>query len=135
MMKIKQISLFLHNKPGVLSKVCATLARKKINILGISVVDTHDHSVVRMLVDKPRPAIYALEERGILVMEADVLLIDLPNRVGSLGAVARKLGSAGVNIKYSYCTAGTKADSACLVLAVDNVKKAETTLKTLLKNR
>ena len=88
-----------------------------------------------MLVDKPRPAIYALEERGILVMEADVLLIDLPNRVGSLGAVARKLGSAGVNIKYSYCTAGTKADSACLVIAVDNIKKAETTLKILLKSR
>jgi hypothetical protein len=134
MIRIKQISLFLHNKPGVLSKICGTLARQKVNILGISVVDTHDHAVVRMLVDKPRPAIHALEDRGILVMETDVLLLDLPNRVGALGALARKLGSAGVNIKYSYCTAGTKADNACLVIAVDDIKKAESTLKPLLKN-
>jgi len=133
MEKIRQISLFLHNKPGVLSKVCATLARQKINILGISVVDAHDHAVVRMLIDKPRLATYALEERGILVMETDVFLLDLPNSVGALGALARKLGTAGVNIEYSYCTAGRKSETACLVVAVDDNKKAEKVLKTLFK--
>lgn len=132
MKKVKQLSLFLNNKPGVLSKVCAVLARKKINILGISVTDGHDHSVVRMVVDDPKLAEHCLGSAGVLVVESDVLLVRIPNRAGALGALSRTLGSAKVNIEYSYCTAADEQNQANLVLSVSDIHAAEKILKRLL---
>ena len=135
MKKIKQLSLFLDNKPGVLAKICAALARKKVNLRGLSVSDGHDHAVVRMVVDDPRRAIHILGESGILVVENDVLIVNLPNATGSLGAIARRLASGNVNIEYGYCTASPDQKSAQLVLSVSPIKNAERILKALLKKR
>ena len=116
--KVKQLSLFLDNKPGVLARVCAALQRQKVNILGISVADGHDHAVVRLVTDDPRRASHTLGSAGILVVDNDVLLVDLPNRMGALGAISRVLASAKINIEYSYCTAQSNQKSAALVLSV-----------------
>src|SRR5258706_4713896 len=104
MKQAKQLSLFLDNKPGVLSRVCFFLGKRKVNIFGISVIDTHDHAVVRIVVDNPRVAMHALGAEGILVFDNDVLVLDLPNQVGALGIVSRKMAAAKINIEYSYCT-------------------------------
>lgn len=129
MKKVKQLSLFLDNKPGVLSRVCAVLARRKVNLLGLSVSDGHDHAVVRMVADDPRRAIHCLGEAGILVVENDVLLMTFPNRTGALGAVARALARAGVNIEYSYCTSPPDQSAAALVLSVSDIEAAGRVLK------
>ena len=135
MKKVKQLTLFLDNKPGVLSRVCASLARRKVNIAGISVLESHDHSVVRIITDNPKVAIHTLGAGGLLVLEDDVLVVDLPNRVGALGAVARRLGAAKVNIEYSYCTAEKHQDTAQMVLSVNDVRKALRVLKPLMKRK
>ncbi len=135
MKKVKQLSLFLANKPGVLSKVCSLLAGKKINILGLSVTDAHDHAVVRIIVSHPSAAAHRLENAGILVVENDVLMMALPNRAGSLGAVSRVLASAKVNIEYSYCTAGEGDAAANLVLSLSDIAAGEKVLRALLKKR
>ena len=125
----------MDNKPGVLARICAVLARKKVNILGIAVTDGHDHAVVRMVVDDPRRAMHLLGEAGMLVVENDVLMVNVPNRAGALGAISRRLASAKVNIEYSYCTAAADQKNAQLVLSVNPIKSAEKILKTLLKKR
>ena len=133
--KVKQLSLFLDNKPGVLAKVCAVLARHKVNLLGIAVNDGHDHAVVRLVVDNARSALHAFGATGILVVDNDVLMVDVPNRTGALGAIARSLASAKINIEYSYATAATNQKSASLVLSTSDVVGAERVLNRLLAKK
>ena len=90
----KQLSIFLENKPGVLAEVCKTLQAHDINIRGISVSDTVDHAVVRMIVSDPHAAIHILGEHGTLVVETDVLAIELSDSPGELAKLASQLASA-----------------------------------------
>ena len=78
----KQIAIFLDNKPGTLAELCAVLADHEINILAMTVSDTVDHAVVRMVVDKPQEAIHRLGDAGMLVVERDVLVVEIDNKPG-----------------------------------------------------
>lgn len=124
---LKQLSIFLENKPGVLGKFCDELAKNSINILGLSISDTVDHAVVRMLCDDPRKAVTVLGDAGMLVVENDVLLIDLPDKPGVLADLSKKLARAKINIEYAYGT--TSATGGNLVLRVSDTKKALKALK------
>lgn len=129
MKTVKQLSLFLENKPGTLAAVCKTLAAADINVLAISISDAVDHAVVRMVVDDPRKALHLLGERGVLVVERDVLMITCRNRPGELAALARKLAAAKVNIEYAYAAAIPEANAGSIVLRVDNLAAARRILK------
>ena len=120
----KQLSVFLENQPGTLAAMCDQLAKSEINILAMSVGDTADYAVVRLLVDKAEEAIHLLGEAGTLVVENDVLVVDLPNQIGALGELAGKLRDAGINIEYAYGTTGEKQSSAALVMRVRDIEKA-----------
>ncbi len=111
----KQISIFLANKPGTLADVCEDLHEENINILAMTVSDTVDHAVVRMLVDKPGAAVHLLENNGLLVVENDILAVDLENKPGALAEVARQLSDNDINIEYAYCT-GTPAQKQGLMV-------------------
>jgi len=124
---VKQLSIFLKNEPGVLGKFCEELSAHKINILGLSVSDTVDHAVVRILCDDPKKALTVLGDAGMLVVETDVLVIDLPDQPGVLADLAKKLAKAKVNIEYAYGT--TEATGGKLVLRVSDTKKAQLALK------
>src|SRR3954447_4308449 len=87
----KQLSVFLDNKPGTLSKVCEALAAKKINIYALTISDTIDHAVVRMVVSDPITALHLFGEHGVLVVENDVLMLDNSNKPGALAGIAQKL--------------------------------------------
>lgn len=119
-----QLALFLDNKPGTLARVCEALAEAKINIYAITISDTVDHAVIRMIVSDPRKALSVFEERGTLVVESDVLMIHGDNKPGSLADIARKLGDCGVNIEYAYCATSPKSKSGLLILRPDNPRKA-----------
>ena len=117
MMRIrKQISIFLVNRPGTLADVCEELQEKNINILALTVSDTVDHAVVRLLVDKPGEAVHRLEEKGLLVVENDVIAVDLENAPGSLADVARLLADNEINIEYAYCTATPAQQQGLIVV-------------------
>jgi hypothetical protein len=125
---IKQLSIFLENKPGVLARLCQSFATQKINLQGISVSDTVDHAVVRLITDSPEKAVALLESAGTLVIETEVLALSLPNRPGELAKLAQRLAVAKVNIEYAYGT--TKNDSGgMLILRVSNIPKALKALK------
>ncbi len=118
----KQISLFLVNKPGVLADVCKTLGANDINIRGMSISDTVDHAVVRLVVDDPVKAIHILGEHGVLVVETEVLAMQLSNHPGELSKIARKLARARVNIEYAY--GSSDGSSATMFVRVSDTRKA-----------
>ena len=120
----QQLALFLENRPGTLARVCDALSKEKINIYAISISDTVDHSVVRMVLSDPQKALHLFEEHGTLVVEDDVLMIDGDNKPGSLAKIAHRLAVAKVNIEYAYSATSPRAKNGLLILRVSDVKKA-----------
>jgi len=125
---VKQLSVFLDNKPGTLAKVCDALAAAKINIYALTISDTIDHAVVRMVVSDPIGALHIFGERGVLVVENDVLMLDNGNKPGALAKIAQKLAKARINIEYAYLATSPGAKLGLLILRVKNPAKALTLL-------
>ena len=119
-----QLALFLANKPGTLASVCDALAAENINIFGLTISDTVDHAVVRMVVSDPHKALSIFEAHGTLVVENEVLLIEHDNKPGSLSRVAKKLAAKKVNIEYAYLASGPHLKKGTLILRPNNIKKA-----------
>jgi hypothetical protein len=124
-----QLSVFLVNEPGTLASMCDTLAERGINILALSVSDTADYAVVRLVVDSREEAVHALGDTGVLVVENDVVTLELENEVGSLGTFAHRLRKAGINIDYAYCSAGEGQDEGMLVFRTQDPENALTALE------
>ena len=125
-----QLSIFVANKPGVLGKVCDLLKKEKINIFAITTSDNRDYNLIRLVVDQPRRAVDLLEDYGTLVQQTDVIMIDGPNRPGTIAEMAQRLGLAKVNIEYLYCATPPSAKTGLLIFKPSNVAKA---LKALNK--
>jgi len=120
----KQLAVFLENRPGALATMCETLAEADINLLALTVSDTVDHAVVRVVTDQPDQAIHLLGEAGMLVVESDVVVVEVPNKPGTLADVARRLADNNINIEYAYCTATESAAGGALVLRVRDPQRA-----------
>lgn len=120
----KQLAIFLENKPGTLARVCDALAAAKINIYALTVSDTVDHAVIRLVVSDPSRALHLFEQHGTLVVEDDVVLIEADNKPGALGRICHKLAAAKVNIEYCYCAATPTAKKGLVVLRTQAPAKA-----------
>ncbi|HEV2207909.1 MAG TPA: ACT domain-containing protein [Verrucomicrobiae bacterium] len=120
----KQLAIFLDNRPGMLARLAEALAEAKINIYAITTSDTVDHSVIRLVVSDYRKALNLFEERGTLVVEDDVLMIDGSNKPGQLAAMAQKLSEAKINIEYCYSATPPDAKKGLLIMRVSNASKA-----------
>ena len=120
----KQLAIFLDNRPGTLARLADAMAEAEVNIFAISTSDTVDHSVVRMVVSDYRKAMHVFEERGALVVEDDVLVVEGNNKPGSLARIAHTLAKAKVNIEYCYSATGPKEKTGLMVLRVSDAKKA-----------
>jgi hypothetical protein len=121
---MKQLAIFMANKPGTLSSVCELLLEHNINILGIMVSDAVDHAVVRMVVDNPTTATHLLGERGILVVDSDIIALTLPNTSGQLFKFSRTFSEAGVNIEYLYGGLNRGDKEGVLFIKVSDIEKA-----------
>jgi hypothetical protein len=128
---VEQLALFLHNKPGTLAAVCDALAEARINIYGLSVADTVDHSVVRLVVSDTRRALHIFEAHGTLAIESEVLMIENENRPGMLSRIARALGEKKINIEYAYLASQPSAKKGLLIMRVSDPRKALRILKAL----
>lgn len=126
----KQLSIFLKNEPGVLAKISSDLADHQIDILGMTVSDTVDHAVVRMITSDPDKAMDVLESAGMLVVESEVLVVELTNRRGALEQLAERLAKAKVNIEYAYGTVGSREKRGVLIVRVSDTKKAIKALRS-----
>lgn len=125
----KQLSVTMENRPGTLAATCEALAAKKVNILAFVSVEREGKSLVRMVVDKLPAAKKALQAVGASYTEEQVLATRVPNRPGTLAALAKRLGDAGVNINYAYLGAETGSAQQLLVLSVSDFGRARKLLR------
>ena len=128
-MRIRQISIFLENRPGQLSAICRDLADAGINIATLSLADTADFGIVRMIVDDHEKAKSILTEKGHVVNVREVIAVCVPDRPGGMAEVMQVLDKAGANIEYSYAFAFHRGEKAVLVFRFDDNAKAESALK------
>jgi hypothetical protein len=124
MEKCIQFSIFLANKPGVLSQIFHELARAKINITTIAMMDSMEHGVLRVIVDDPPQAKSLLRKINVPFTEADVLAVALPNRPGAAADLCDRLSAAHIHIGYMYCTGGARGGKTTVVIKVPSIKKA-----------
>src|SRR3954462_1081374 len=124
-----QFSVFLVNKPGVLAQVTRAMGDAKLNILAMTLVDSQEHGVLRVVTDDPAAARQVLSGLNLPMTETDVLCLDLSNRPGALGDVATILGEHHININYAYCTSGAPGGRTTGICRVADPKKAIHVLK------
>ncbi len=121
---VEQLAVFIANKPGTLAEVCDALAAERVNIYGLTVSDTVDHAVVRLVVSDTRKALAIFETRGTLVLETEVLMFENDNRPGSLSRIAAALSKAKINIEYAYLASMPSARKGLLIVRVADPRKA-----------
>jgi len=122
--KVKQISVFLENKSGRLAEVTRVLGKNDINIRALSIADTTDFGILRLIVNKPEEANVALKREGLMVSETEVIAAEVPDYPGGLAGVLSELGAAGVNIEYLYAFIGRSAGKALVVFRVEDCEGA-----------
>ncbi len=124
MRKYVQFSIFLVNKPGVLSQIFRELAKAKINITSLAMMDSVEHGVLRLIADAPDTARPIFQSLNVPVTETDVLGVSLSNRPGAAADLCDRLSSAHIHIGYMYCTTGARGGKTIVVLKVPDIKKA-----------
>ena len=129
---VKQLTILLENKPGNLANVCSELAAKDINILAISVFDTIDSGIIRMLVDSPERAKTILVDEGFNVIETDVLAVEMTDKPGTLAEIGIQLSKARINIEYAYASVPPSEGKSLGVFWVSNLKKATEIIESQL---
>ena len=105
---LKQITVFLENRAGRLAAICNALGEQKVNILALSLADTADFGILRLVVDDPDTGIAALKTGGFTVAISDIVAVDVPDHPGGMGEVLDVLVGAGVNVEYLYAFAGER---------------------------
>ncbi len=128
-MKIPQLSLFLENKPGHLRGVTRTLAQAGINILTLSLADTQQFGILRLIVKEWERAQAALEQAGFVVTVTEVVATEVEDRPGGLNAILEAVDAAGLNIEYMYAFTFRRQDKALLVFRFDHPEAAAAALR------
>ena len=130
-----QFSIFMVNKPGVLAQVLGEFARVKVNVVAMTVMDSVEHGVLRVVFESSKKAKEVLTNLNMPYNETDVLCLNLTNKSGALATVAEKLAKNHINISYAYCTAGAKGGRTTGVLKVADVNKAMRILQEGQQNK
>lgn len=129
-MLVKQVSVFLENKFGRLSDVSRILGENSIDIRALSIADTTEYGILRIIVDKPDYAVQVLKEKGFSVRTTEVIAVSVADKPGGLLQTLEVLKNAGIPIEYMYAFIGNiEQDKAIVILRVDDTQKAVRTLQ------
>lgn len=130
--RIKQVSVFIENQPGRLTSMLEALEKNGVDIRALSIGDTADFGIVRMILSDAAKGVEALRQAGFTTRQDWILSAEIPDRPGGLlKAVAEPLAKAGVNLKYLYFYIEAAERKSMVVLKVDDLEKAEQVLKSL----
>ena len=123
-MRIKQLSLFIENKPGTLNKVCRVLKKNDINICTLSLADTEQFGIMRLLIHDWENAKQVLENAGFVANVTEVLALPVEDHPGGLAYLLEILDENNINIEYMYAFSYGKGDKAIMVFRFENPDKA-----------
>ena len=126
---VKQISIFLENKCGRLVRVTETLGENQINIRALSIADTSDFGILRIIVDKADEAIKILKQAGFIASETEVIAVQVPDKPGGLATILNYLEEAKINIEYLYSFIEKPEKDALILMRVDDIPQALQTLQ------
>ena len=124
-MIIKQLSVFLENKQGRMCAVADLLAKNHINIRALSLADTSEFGILRLIVDKPEEGKKILTEAGIVVRVTDVLSLTMEDTPGGTLGVLRLLSESGISVEYMYAFAGKSDGKAIMIIQAEDLEAAE----------
>jgi hypothetical protein len=130
-MLVEQIAVFLENKSGRLAEITAILAENAINIRALSVADTADFGILRLIVDKVEMAKAVLRENGFTVGKTQVLAVEVEDKTGGLARVLKCIKDAGINVEYMYAFVNKTGENAVLIFRFEKMEEA---MSTLLKD-
>lgn len=130
-MQVEQISIFIENKSGRLAEVTRVLGESDINIRALSLADTSDFGILRLIVDKTDLARQTLKERGFTVNKTAVVAVEVPDRPAGLAGILQVLDGGGVNVEYMYAFVEHSANNAVIIFRFDD---ADAAIKVLLAN-
>lgn len=128
-MFIKQLSVFIENKEGRLAQVTSVLKECNINIVSLSLADTSEYGLLRMIVSDPAAAKAALRANGYSAMLTDVIAVKLPHHAGMMESLLKVIYDAGLNIEYMYALS-TNSDTASIIIKTSDGEKAIEALAT-----
>lgn len=129
-MFVTQISVFLENKPGRLAQVTEVLKQNNIDISAISVADTSEFGIVRMIVDKPKEAVSVLKDAKFPVSTTEVLAVEVSDKPGGLNFALQVLNEANISIEYLYSFIKRNGDKALILFRIEDSAKAVKVLQS-----
>lgn len=127
-MRVKQISIFIENRSGRLREVATVLGSNSINIRALSLADTSDYGILRLILDKPEKALEVLKKANFTLSETDVIAVEVSDKPGGLAEVLDILGNAGINVEYMYAFVEKSSDNAVMIFRIEDIEKAITVL-------
>ena len=130
-MRVEQIAVFLENKSGRLAEITSILAENGINIRALSVADTADFGILRLIVDKVEVAEKALRAAGFTVGKTNVIAVEVPDRTGGLAMVLKSIKEANLNVEYMYAFVNKTGENAVLIFRFEEMDRA---IEMLLKD-
>ena len=128
-MKVKQISVFLENKKGRLYEAVDSLAKANLNIRALSIADTSEFGILRLIVPEPDKAKKVLEKNGFTVRENNVIAVGVSDQPGGLSDALKVLNEAQINVEYLYAFVEKKAAKAVVVMRTENIDESVRALK------
>ncbi len=123
-MLVKQISVFVQNEPGRLSFITQLMAENRIDIRSISISDTVDFGILRLIVNDPEKCEQVLKQNGFTVSITNVIAVGIPDEPGALAKVFSLADENGVNIEYVYAFISHTTQDACIIMRVNNGEQA-----------
>jgi hypothetical protein len=129
-MRVKQISVFIENRSGRLREVADVLGRNGINIRALSLADTSDYGILRLIVNQPDQALSALKQANFTLSETDVIAVEVGDHPGGLAKVLETLGNAGINVEYMYAFVEKSSANAVMIFRIEDIDKAVRVLET-----
>lgn len=128
-MQVQQISIFLENRVGRLMEVTDVLAQNQINIRALSLADTSDFGILRLIVSKPDEATRILRQGGFTVRENEVLAVEVEDQPGGLAHILGLFSKAGISIEYMYAFLERKTENAVMIFRVESLPRAVKSLQ------
>lgn len=123
-MKVNQISIFLENKPGGLEFVTRVLRDADINIRALSLADTSDFGILRLIVNDTDKAEKALQDEGFTVRRTSVVAVEIPDRPGGLHSIMEAISGRDVNVEYTYAFVERSGENAIIIFRFDKSDEA-----------